>query len=395
MTLLSILLFALVLIPFAYLAALAIASIRRIPPAARRPPTHRFLIAIAAHDEEAVIARTVEKLLALDYPKDLFEIHIVADHCTDRTAELARSAGAAAHERKSGPRTGKGATLTWLFSRILEKESDAVVIFDADTRVDSRFLRIMDARLAKGEDVIQGQHIIRNPNDGWFPALTWAMFLVDNRYQNQGRANLGLSAKHMGDSICFRSEVLRKVGWGEGLTEDYQLRQKLLLQGIRITYAPRAKGYGEAVLSWRQAEKQRARWIRGVQQAGEQYKRQLLRESLRRRDPAILDGALQSYLPAYSTLVLVVGCLIIVKLLLLSLTSATVPAELVWAWVALFLALFLYPLFGLMLEKAPLRAYLAILSGPLFIAWRTWLSLVARFNGRKIEWVRTQHGGAA
>ena len=251
MTILSCLLFICALVPFAYLVTLAIASVRSIPPPARRKPTHRFQIAIAAHDEEAVIAATVEQLRMLDYPNDLFEIHIVADHCSDRTAALARQAGAIAHERNSGPRTGKGAALSWLFAKILEQDSDAVVIFDADTQVDPDFLRVMDARLALGEDVIQGQHIIRNPLDGWFPSLTWAMFVVDNRYQNQGRVNLGLSAKHMGDSICFRSRVLRKVGWGEGLTEDYQLRQKLLLDGIRIAYAPRAKGYGEAVLSWR------------------------------------------------------------------------------------------------------------------------------------------------
>ena len=365
------------------------------PGHARAYADSRFLIGIAAHDEETVIARTVGRLLQLDYPAELFEVHIVADHCSDRTAELARAAGATVHERNSGPRTGKGAALSWLFSRILELESDAVVIFDADTQVDSQFLKVMDARLARGEDVIQGQHIIRNPRDGWFPSLTWAMFLVDNRYQNQGRVNLGLSAKHMGDSICFRSGVLRKVGWGEGLTEDYQLRQKLLLEGIRIGYEPAAKGYGEAVLSWAQAKKQRARWIRGVQQARQEFKCKLLTESFRRLDAAILDGALQSYLPAYSSLVLIVGALIVANLLLVAFTGAAIPAWLIWAWVSLFVVLFLYPLFGLILEQAPLRAYLAILSGPIFIAWRTWLSFAARLSGGKMAWVRTEHRGSA
>ena len=92
----------------------------------------------------------------------------------------------------------------------------------------------MDSRLAQGAQVVQGQHVIRNPDDGWFPALTWAMFLIDNRIQNLGRSNLGWSAKNMGDSICFRADVLRRLGWGEGLTEDYQLRQRLLLAGIAI-----------------------------------------------------------------------------------------------------------------------------------------------------------------
>src|SRR5207237_7553717 len=133
-----------------------------------------------------------------------------------------------------GPRGSKGAALRWLFARILDPDSkwspaapyDAVVIFDADTHVQRDFLRLMDARLSGGASVIQGQHRIRNPRDGWFPALTWAMFIIDNRLQNLGRTNLGLSAKNMGDSICFRADVLRRLGWGEGLTEDYAFRQQ-------------------------------------------------------------------------------------------------------------------------------------------------------------------------
>ena len=109
------------------------------------------MIVIPAHDEAGVIRATVSRLLAMDYPAHLFSIHIIADHCSDNTAEVARHAGAVVHERNEGPRTGKGAALSWLFQRILEKEQcDAVVIFDADTRVDPEFLRVMDWRLATG-----------------------------------------------------------------------------------------------------------------------------------------------------------------------------------------------------------------------------------------------------
>ena len=388
-------LFALLLPPCLYLAVLAVASIARPSEPELRAPTHRFLVALAAHDEQAVIAATVEKLLALDYPRELFAVHVVADHCSDATADRARTAGATVHERDSGPRTGKGAALSWLFERILALESDAVVVFDADTQVAPDFLAVMDRRLACGEEVIQGRHVIRNSKASWFAALTSAMFIVDNRFQNQGRTNLGLSAKHMGDSICFRSEVLRRVGWGEGLTEDYQLRQKLLLEGFRITYEPGAEGHGEAALSWGQAKKQRERWIRGVQQAQQECKSRLLSDGLRRLDARLLDAALQAYMPVYSTLVLAVGAgLGLLGTLHLSGVFAA-SASLLFAWGGLFAALFLYPMFGLLLEGAPAKAYAAMSLGPVFIAWRTWLSLIARFRGGRITWVRTQHGGAA
>lgn len=382
-------------VPLGYWLSMALASVRKGTPLPNTPqPQHIFKIAIAAHDEEAVIANTVKRLLSLDYPPNKFSVHIVADHCADGTAVLARQAGAVVYERNEGPRTGKGAALSWLFKHILaDDDCDAIIIFDADTQVDSQFLRVMEAQLSQGEQVIQGQHIIRNPNDGWFPSLTWAMFLVDNRFQNLGRSNLGWSAKHMGDSICFRADVLRHAGWGEGLTEDYQLRQKLLLNGIRIAYEPNAMGYGEAPLTWAQAQAQRARWLRGTYDASQQFARQLLTEGIRRKDAALIDGAVQAHFPSYSSLTMITGFALVVQWLTNLRFGPVFPRKLVKAWSVMAGLLFIYPLFGLALEKAPFRAYLAILSGPIFILWRTYLALTARFGRRKVVWIRTEHRG--
>jgi len=253
-------------------------------------------------------------------------------------------------------------------------------------------LRVMDVQLQHGEQVVQGQHVISNPEQGWFPALTWAMFLIDNRYQNLGRNNLGWSAKNMGDSICLRAEVLQQLGWGQGLTEDYQLRQRMLLEGIKIRYEPKAIGYGEAPLTWAQAMAQRARWLRGVQDVSQQFARRLVDEGIRRRDGALLDGAVASYLPSYSTLTLGCAFLLFVQLVLNWAIGPLFSAGVLWAWGSLAALLFLYPLFGLILEGAPFRAYLAILSGPVFILWRTWLALRVRFRKKQVTWIRTAHG---
>ena len=381
-----------VLLEVGYLFLLAMASTRRPSAVVKREPLTRFAIVIPAHDEASVIAATVNRLHSLDYPAELFAIHIVADHCSDETATLARQAGAIVHERDSGPRSGKGAALAWLFERILTGPYDAVVVFDSDTQVDSNFLRVMDARLAQGAQVVQGQHIIRNPESGWFPALTWAMFLIDNRIQNLGRSNLGWSAKNMGDSICFRADILRRLGWGEGLTEDYQLRQRLLLAGIKISYEPQAKGYGEAPRTWAQARAQRARWLRGTRMASRQLARQLLLTAIRRRDLTMLDGALQAYLPSYSTLTVVGIAALVIQLLLNRLVGPVIPPTLIYTWIGVCVALFVYPLFGLVLERAPARAYFVILTGPIFVLWRTVLAIRSRYSRQPVVWIRTTHG---
>jgi 1,2-diacylglycerol 3-beta-glucosyltransferase len=392
---LSVVFLFLLLFPLGYLLLLAIGATRSAsqPDLRDRLPTSRFVIVIPAHNEASVIGATVSRLLDLDYPSHLFSVHIVADHCSDTTAEAARRAGAIVHERNEGPRSGKGAALSWLFHRMLDTEPcDAVVIFDADTRVDPEFLRVMDWRLAQGDEVIQGQHIIRNPDQGWFPALTWAMFLIDNRFQNLGRSNLGWSTKNMGDSICFRADILRKLGWGEGLTEDYHLRHKLLLNGNRIVYEPAAKGYGEAALTWAQAQAQRARWLRGTRDASQQHARQLLLTGLKRRSLALLDGALQAGLPSYSTLSLLSLTALAIQIAINVFITPIFPQPLLGAWLILVAALLIYPLVGLALERAPVRAYIAILLGPYFIVWRTWLAFVSRFGRKQVTWIRTEHG---
>jgi cellulose synthase/poly-beta-1,6-N-acetylglucosamine synthase-like glycosyltransferase len=392
---LSIILFILLFAPFTYLLLLAFASIKTSQNAnpLGQPPKSRFIIAIPAHNEANVIEATIKRILLLNYPTDLYKICVIADHCSDETVDLARQAGAYVFERNSGPRNGKGAAISWFLNEKMEEEStDAVVIFDADTQVDKEFLNVMGCRLERGNKVIQGQHIIRNPNDGWFPALCWAMFLIDNRIQNQGRTNLGWSAKHMGDSICFQANVLRMCGWGAGLTEDYQLRQRLLLEGIKIVYEPDAIGYGEAPQTWHKARAQRARWLKGTQDASHEFASRLLIKGISGLNGALLDGAFQAYLPSYSTLTILSFFFLSVQVLINIFIRPIFPLPLILLWCLYLFLLFCYPFWGLALEHAPLKAYWVILSGPLFILWRSWLALTSRFNGKRITWVRTEHG---
>jgi cellulose synthase/poly-beta-1,6-N-acetylglucosamine synthase-like glycosyltransferase len=372
---------------YLYLLTLASCLPIRLKPAP--PDSVRFAVAITASNEEAVIADTIRTIQTADYPSEYLKIYVVADHCSDATAQHAREAGATVFERVAGERKGKGASLSWLFQRIFEQTDDiqAVAIFDADTSVDAHFFTVMSHQLAQGDIAIQGKHIIRNHRDGWLPSLIWAMFIIDNRFQNQGRANLGLSAKNMGDSICFRAEVLQRYGWGSGLTEDYALRQRLLVDGICIAYTPDAIGYGDAVLDWRLAHSQRSRWLRGVQRANRGITGRLLRQGLIRRSLPLLEGALQVIMPSYSTLTL----LAVILTALSWLISTSLFSWLPWAFTGVTLALFFFPFLNLALEKAPVKAFLVILTGPVYILWRSWLKLYATLTEKDDTWIKTPH----
>lgn len=370
-----------------YLWMIALASIRSERHVKEARHLRRFAIAIPAHNEESVIGETVTTLKKLDYPADFWDVFVAADNCTDRTAELARSAGAFCYERTSAERSGKGEALRWLFEQIFQAgDYEAIVVFDADTQVRGDFLRVANRLLEGGAQVVQGKHVISNPGRGWFPALTWAMMTIDCRLFSQGRTNLGLSARHMGDSICFSAPILRELGWGSGLAEDYELRLRLLLSGVCIEYEPGAVGYGQAPLTWQEAQTQRMRWARGVATASKAFRGQLVRQGIRRRDWRLVDGALSISLPSYTALALLSGLFLAANVLM-----GEAATGLVWGWEAALAGLFVYPLFGLALERAPGWAYLVILSGPVYMIWRTWINLLARLRAGRIVWVRTPH----
>jgi cellulose synthase/poly-beta-1,6-N-acetylglucosamine synthase-like glycosyltransferase len=197
----------------------------------------------------------------------------------------------------------------------------------------------------------------------------------------------------MGDSICIRTGILRKLGWGSGLAEDYDFRQRLLLEGIRIAYEPTALGFGEAPRTWSQAQAQRARWLRGVYDVSHERGYELLLAGIRARNPALLDCAIQMYMPSYSTLTLLAMLGLVGHLSIQFMIASIFPRYLLSGWVAVSVVLFLYPLWGLALEQAPFKAFLVILSGPFYVAWRTWLAIYIRYTDKPIIWRRTSHEG--
>ena len=92
-------------------------------------PRKRFAAVIAAHNEELVIAHIIDSLLEQNYPRELFDIFVIADNCTDDTAAIAASRGALVFERSDDENRGKGYALEWMFRKIYEMDDkyDAVL----------------------------------------------------------------------------------------------------------------------------------------------------------------------------------------------------------------------------------------------------------------------------
>ena len=119
---------------------------------------------IPAHNEAAVIANLVESLKAQDYPQELLDIYVIADNCTDKTAEIARDAGAIVYERFDATKKTKGYAMQWFLKQKIEENADydAFCVFDADNVAMPDFIKNMNKKLCQGEEVVQGYRDIKN-----------------------------------------------------------------------------------------------------------------------------------------------------------------------------------------------------------------------------------------
>ena len=232
---------------------------------------NRLAVLVPAHNEGNVIASSVRSILAADYPRGKFDVFVIADNCTDDTAEISRAAGAKVLERENKELRGKQHALEWAFMQINLDEYDGVVILDADNHIDPGFLAVLDYHLSAGHRVIQGYVETKNPGDSWITANYAYMFWYMCRLQ-MIRTHLGLSVWLAGTGLCISTEVLRRVGWHvTTLTDDVEYTCQLLLSGEKVTFAPGAVVYDQKPVGLRDSMRQRLRWIRGQTQVTLRY----------------------------------------------------------------------------------------------------------------------------
>lgn len=362
------------------------------PPGDEDLPAPRFALMTPAHNEQEVIAATVRRLRQIDYPAASFDVHVVADHCSDATAATAEAAGAFVHVRSDEPRGRKGYAVDWLIKRLLAdpRHYDAIAIFDADSRVDREFLTVTKRLLADGGQVVQGRHVIANPDNSLFSALADADMRLNNRIRNQAKENLGLSARLMGDAMVFRRQVLEQHPWigAQSLTEDRDYGIYLVTQGIRIRYTPDAVSLGQAVAAWKDATPQRLRWYGGAFDLQRRYLRVLWSLTWRQRNWDALDKLVELALPPFSLLAL--GSAAVLMLQMGGTLLSGQPSPLLWGSAALFFLTALFPFLGLVATQAPRQAYRALLVGPFYVLWRVWIGLWVRLRYRTLSWSRTR-----
>lgn len=390
-----------------YLLALTLAAKK----AARTTPVSgeahlRFLILIPAHNEEKLLPDLLGSLGRLDYPAELFQVHVVADNCSDGTARVAGQYRARVHVRNDTRRMGKGYALNWLLERLEQevRSTDASLFLDADSVISPNFLQVMAAHLERGERVIQGYYAVREPGQSWAASLRYAALAVLHYLRPQGRMVLGGSAGLKGNGMVFAADLMGHTRWTACLTEDIELHMALLLAGERVSFAPDAVVWGEMPDTLASSTSQHMRWEAGRKQMARRYVPRLLakgweelRAGRRRGAYRLWDAVMETLEPPFSILA-GASCLGLAASLALWAGAAWGAVSslgllvglnvLLAAGILIGQGVYLYA--GLRAVGAPRQVYRNLVYAPRLVVWKTWQMLLVWVKRGGNSWIRTK-----
>lgn len=356
---------------------------------------HRFMTIIPAHNEEKVVVNLVESLKKLDYPKDLYDIYVIADNCTDKTAEVAKKAGAIVYERFDEAHKTKGHALQWFLAQKIEEDApyDAFCIFDADNIVDENFLKVMNKKLCQGEEVVQGYKDIKNPSDSWVSAGYAIFYWTMHRFYHLARYNIGLSPLMNGTGFMVKFDVIKPQGWNtKTLTEDIEFSLKRIIEGKKLGWARDAIVYDEQPVGFKQSWTQRSRWTVGHMQCLKEYTKPLAEAVVKNKTVMNFDGLL--YMLGTTPMLILTMVLVIVNIVLFA-TGAMSGLDFTIQMLKYIIpTLLVLPFMGLVvlyLEKKPIKPMIkGLLTYPIFMGSWLLINIKCLFK-RDTEWKKIDH----
>lgn len=302
-TILFIMAAAVVLPVIVFVVECVVAALRGRRPLRPDGPRPTVAVLIPAHNEQDGIAATVAGILPQLAPGD--RIVVVADNCTDATAETARRAGAAVVERADPERRGKGYALDFGVRRLEDSPPDVLVIIDADCRLLPGTLDILAREAGRRGRPVQGLDLLDPPTGaGLRDRISAFAFLVKNLVRPLGLSGLGIPSLLTGTGMALPWECVQRVCLAGGhIVEDMKLAVDLAVAGHPPSFCPHG-GVTGILAAGSAALIQRRRWEHGSLLIQLTQLPRLLKEAVRQVRPALLGMALDLTVPPLSLLVM-------------------------------------------------------------------------------------------
>ena len=356
---------------------------------------HKFMAIIPAHNEETVVSNLIESLKHQTYDKNLYDIYVIADNCTDNTAKVAREAGAIVLERYDPEHKTKGYALQWFLKQKIKENADydAFFVFDADNIVDKNFIINMNKKLCQGEEVVQGYRDIKNPTDNWITAGYALFYWTMHRLYHLARYNVGLSPLLNGTGFMVKFDVVKPNGWEtETLTEDIEFSLKSIIQGRKLGWATDAIVYDEQPTSFKQSWSQRSRWTVGHMQCVKRYTGALFNAIKEHKTVMNFDGFL--YMIGTTPMLILTMTLMIINFIIYSAHAMTNMELLINILNYLIPTLFLpigTAILAMALDRKPIKPMIkGLICYPIFMGSWVVINIKCLFK-RETKWEKINH----
>lgn len=343
-----------------------------------------FALLIPAHNEARLLPQLLTSIQMQRYSGSRYQAFVIADNCSDNTAEVAREGGATCFERQTGKPSNKGQALShaWQLLQAREEVPDNAVILlvDGDCQLEPEFLAEMDRQMSRpgSAPVVQSFRYVSNSRSSNVSTLDAAAEALRQWVQLGSRKVLGLESQICGSGVAFRRFVFAKLMAGQqhGLVEDKAWRAGLFEAGMAVDWCPSARLSYEAVEDNAAFQKQRKRWVGGQVALIKAFAVKLTLQGMARLNLSELDCALSIVQLPRSFMLILAGLFGA-----LSLVVADASFMGWWAWWLLGGLFMVYAAFGFYLIRAEARHYGRLLLAPLLVvgvARTTFSSLMGR-----------------
>lgn len=366
---------------------------------------HKYAVIIAARNESQVISELIKSLKTQNYPRDLLDIYVVADNCTDHTATVARRCGATVFERNNLQKVGKSYALNYAFERIESlygiRHYDGYFVFDADNILDENYVKEMNTVFDNDYPVVTSYRNSKNYGYNWISAGYALWFLRESKYLNGARMLCNSSCAISGTGFLVSSEIIQKDdGWKYNLmTEDIEFSVDNVIHGNTIGYCETAILYDEQPVDFKTSWNQRMRWTKGFYQVLYHYGAKLFRGCFSKKGFPCFD-LLATIAPAtlLTLFMLVLNIFAITTGLALG-YDPIVDAALFNIWAAfrnMYLSLFFFGLITLITEWNQIhcsgtKKIVYLFTFPIFMFTYLPIAVATLFQIKSVTWVPIHH----
>lgn len=234
----------------------------------------KFLILVAAHNEESVIRETIKNLKQIDYDTSLYDICIVSDNSTDKTTQIAREENVLVVDtiekefKREG--VGKPAGIQYALRKLgflnVKKDYDMVMVLDADNFVSENILKEVNSQFIEKDYPTAIQTYLDTKNYSKFMSLAYStVFWTNNRFMQLAKYKIGLPNSIGGTGFFVKTDwLINRGGFNfSSLTEDLEMEIDIVNDGGRILWNDYASIYDEKPEGNKVSMIQRHRWIKG------------------------------------------------------------------------------------------------------------------------------------